>query len=189
MAFTEVGTSRRQRSTPICRSFESPGGSQWEEWTSADDAKDIVIERYPTSGRHPATIANFRSSARMAFWSGGVAGPTPQQRESWQQAAKSKSRLAAPPAAAHHSSPPPRPARSAWLSCHTDSPSPGAPSGRRLPLDRMSPRTLAHTVCMAGQFAAADALAKNGVGGNALIIYLSSENAQVTSRPYFSYWR
>ena len=68
------------------------------------------------------------------------------------------------------------------------SPSP-APSGRRLPLDRMSPRTLAHTVCMAGQFAAADALAKNGVGGNALIIYLSSENAQVTSRPYFSYWR
>ena len=119
LAFTEVGTSRRQRSTPICRSFESPGGSQWEEWTSADDAKDIVIERYPTSGRHPATIANFRSSARMAFRSGGVAGPTPRQRESWQQAAKSKSRLAAPPAAAHHSSPPPRPARSAWLSRHT----------------------------------------------------------------------
>ena len=186
MAFTEVGTSRRQRSTPICRSFESPGGSQWEEWTSADDAKDIVIERYPTSGRHPATIANFRSSARMAFRSGGVAGPTPRQRESWQQAAKSKSRLAAPPAAAHQL--PTATSSPLCVVVPSHSPSP-APSGRRLPLDRMSPRTLAHTVCMAGQFAAADALAKNGVGGNALIIYLSSENAQVTSRPYFSYWR
>ena len=42
-AFTEVRTLRRQNIlTPICRSSETPGGSQWEEWVSANDPSHIV---------------------------------------------------------------------------------------------------------------------------------------------------
>ena len=45
-AVTEVRASRRQTRTPICRSSVTPGGSQWEEWVSADDPNNVVIPRY-----------------------------------------------------------------------------------------------------------------------------------------------
>ena len=182
-AFTEADTSRRQHlRTPICRASETPGGSQWEEWVSADDPGTVVIPRYPTRGRHAATVANFRSSARAAFRSGVDAGPSQRQRDSWQRAATSNSRLpAAPPAAAHQLTA----ATSSPLLVDTKSRSPSPASGiERLTLQQMSPRALVSTVRFAGQCAAADALEKNRVGGNALLIYLANRgNAQVTSRP------